>query len=42
MNLEKELVIAPVEEVKLLTGIFGNTQKIKKFIQYRYLIENEG
>ena len=40
MNLEKELAIVLEEKVKLPMDIFGNTQKIKGFIQYRYLIEN--
>ena len=41
MNLEKELVIVLEEKVKLPMDIFGNTQKIKRFINYRYLVENE-
>ena len=40
MNLEKELAIVLEEKVKLPMDIFGNTQKIKGFIPYRYLIDN--
>lgn len=40
MNLEKELAIVLEEKVKLPMDIFGNTQKIKGFIQYRYMIDN--
>lgn len=40
MNLEKELAIVLEEKVKLPMDIFGNTQKIKGFIQCRYMIDN--